>query len=252
MKKTFSEYTNAAETNGADTPTNEQPTNKETKTMNDSTLIEVGSAQFTGVLTGAEKALITDMANAAGKLANTRKKLAESMASNGWTGWIFKKDFIASCDRHEAQRINEAATFIKGSIAKGLFNKDQLKLWLMDSKEANKAGLQTERNKLTSDVNAYFSSFRTMLDNAYFALHPEVMEKIKAGCEKAKAEAGDSLENEKSGLESAPEKMELNAENLLKHINELTLMISASKDSSIVAIRAKLIPAMNAVQSACK
>jgi len=46
--------------------------------------------------------------------------------------------------------------------------------------------------------------------------------------------------------------MELNAENLLKHINELTLMISASKDASIVAVRAKLIPAMNAVQSACK
>jgi hypothetical protein len=220
--------------------------------MTDTTLIEAGSSQFTGVLTGAEKALITDMANAAGKLANTRKKLAETMASNGWTGWTFKKDYIATCHKAEALRINEAAAFIKGSIAKGLLNKDQLKLWLMDSKEANKAGLQTERNKLTSDVNAYFSSFRTMLDNAYFALHPEVMEQIKADCEKAKAEAGDSLENEKSGLESTPEKMELNAANLLKHINELTLAISASKDSSIVAIRAKLIPALNAVQSACK
>jgi hypothetical protein len=209
----------------------------------------VGSPEFTGVLTGTEKALITDMANAAGKLANTRKKLAETMASNGWTGWIFKKDYIATCHKAEALRLNEAATFIKGSIAKGLLNKDQLKLWLMDSKEANKAGLQNERNKLTSDVNAYFSSFRTMLDNAYFALHPEVMEKLKADSEKAKAEAGDSLEDEKSGLESAPEKMELNAENLLKHINELTLMISASKDASIVAVRAKLIPAMNAIQS---
>jgi predicted amidohydrolase YtcJ len=217
--------------------------------MTDVTLIEVGSPEFTGVLTGTEKALITDMANAAGKLANTRKKLAETMASNGWTGWIFKKDYIATCHKAEALRLNEAATFIKGSIAKGLLNKDQLKLWLMDSKEANKAGLQNERNKLTSDVNAYFSSFRTMLDNAYFALHPEVMEKLKADSEKAKAEAGDSLEDEKSGLESAPEKMELNAENLLKHINELTLMISASKDASIVAVRAKLIPAMNAIQS---
>lgn len=218
--------------------------------MTDTTLIEVGSSQFTGVLTGAEKALITDMANAAGKLANTRKKLAESMASNGWTGWIFKKDFIASCDRHEAQRINEAATFIKGSIAKGLLNKDQLKLWLMDSKEANKAGKQTERNKLTSDVNAYFSSFRTMLDNAYFALHPEVMERIKADSEKAKAE---SLENESSELpESAPTAKTLTLETLGKLVIDLTLEVSASKNQAITNRRAELIKALNALEVACK
>jgi hypothetical protein len=89
-----------------------------------------------------------------------------------------------------------------------------------------------------------------MLDNAYFALHPEVMEKINADVKAAQEKAGDNLENEKSGLESVPEKMALNAENLLKHVNELTLAISASKDASIVAIRAKLIPALNAVQSA--
>ena len=218
--------------------------------MNNATLIEVGSSQFTGILTGEEKALVTDMATQAGKLANTRKRLAETMASNGWTGWLFKKDYIETCDKAEAARLNEAATFIKGSIAKGLLSKDELALWKMDSKAANKAGLQKERNKLTSDINSYFSSFRTMLDNAYFALHPEVMERLNSEAEKAKAEAGDSLENEKSGLESVPEKMALNAENLLKHINELTLAISASKDASIVAIRAKLIPALNAVQSA--
>jgi predicted amidohydrolase YtcJ len=106
--------------------------------MTDTTLIEVGSAQFTGVLTGTEKALITDMANAAGKLANTRKKLAETMASNGWTGWIFKKDFIATCHKAEALRINEAATFIKGSIAKGLLNKDQKTL--VDGQQRGKQG----------------------------------------------------------------------------------------------------------------
>lgn len=217
--------------------------------MNKSTLIEVGSAQFTGILTGEEKALVTDMATQAGKLANTRKKLAETMASNGWTGWLFKKDYIEVCDKIQAAQLNEAATFIKGSIAKGLLSKDELALWKMDSKAANKAGLQKERNKLTSDINSYFSSFRTMLDNAYFALHPEVMEKINADVKAAQEKAGDSLESEKSGLESAPEKVTLNAENLLKHINELTLAISASKDSSIVAIRARLIPALNAVQS---
>jgi hypothetical protein len=221
--------------------------------MTDTTLIEAGSSQFTGVLTGAEKALITDMANAAGKLANTRKKLAESMASNGWTGWIFKKDFIASCDRHEAQRINEAAAFIKGSIAKGLLNKDQLKLWLMDSKEANKAGKQTERNKLTSDVNAYFSSFRTMLDNAYYALHPDVMEKIKADSEKAKAEAGDSLENESSELpESAPSAKILTLEILKKLVIDITLEVSASKNPDIAERRIELVAALNHLEAVCK
>jgi hypothetical protein len=218
--------------------------------MTDVTLIEVGSSQFTGVLTGAEKALITDMANAAGKLANTRKKLAETMASNGWTGWIFKKDYIAVCHKAEALRISEAATFIKGSIAKGLLNKDQLKLWLMDSKEANKAGLQTERNKLTSDVNAYFSSFRTMLDNAYFALHPEVMEKLKADSEKAKAE---SLESEESGLpESAPSAKVLTLEILKKLVIDITLEVSASKNPDIAERRIELIAALNHLEAVCK
>ncbi len=222
----------------------------EANNMTDVTLIEVGSAQFTGVLTGTEKALITDMANAAGKLANTRKKLAETMASNGWTGWIFKKDYIATCHKAEAQRLNEAATFIKGSIAKGLLNKDQLKLWLMDSKEANKAGLQTERNKLTSDVNAYFSSFRTMLDNAYFALHPEVMEKITADCEKAKAE---SLESEESGLpETSPSAKVLTLEVLKKLVIDITLEVSASKNPDIAERRVELIAALNHLESVCK
>jgi hypothetical protein len=245
MKKTFSEYASSVLVNGADTTTN-QP---EGKNMTDTTLIEVGSANFTGVLTGEQKALIETMANTAGKLANTRKKLAESMASNGWTGWLFKKDYISACGKEEATRITEAATFIKGSIARGLLSKAELKLWLMDSKEANKAGLQKDRNKLTSDVNSYFSSFRTMLDNAYYALHPEAMEQLKAECEKVKSE---SLENEKSELpEAAPSAKVLTLELLNKFVNDLTLEVSASKDASIVSQRVRLIPALNALQDIC-
>jgi hypothetical protein len=120
----------------------------------------------------------------------------------------------------------------------------------MDSKEANKAGLQTERNKLTSDVNAYFSSFRTMLDNAYFALHPEVMEKITADCEKAKAE---SLESEESGLpESAPSAKTLTLEVLKKLVIDITLEVSASKNQAIAERRVELIKALNALEAACK
>jgi hypothetical protein len=89
-----------------------------------------------------------------------------------------------------------------------------------------------------------------MVETHWALLNPDAAAAEKAELESESEKSGDDLENEKSGLESAPEKMELNAANLLKHINELTLMISASKDSSIVAIRAKLIPALNAVQSA--
>ena len=214
-------------------------------------LIEVGSALFTGVLTSVEKALVTDMATQAGKLANTRRKLAETMASNGWTGWLFKKDYIATCDKDEAGRLNEAATFIKGSIAKGLLSKDELSLWLMDSKAANKAGLQVERNKITSDINSYFSSFRTMLDNAYFALHPEVMEKINADVKAVQEKAGDDLVDEKSGLESAPNAKTLTLETLHRFVIDLTLEISASNDKQISIKRPMLIHALNMLEAAC-
>lgn len=138
---------------------------------------------------------------------------------------------------------------IQALVAKGLLDPAKFALWAMDSKLAASKGLQTDRNKITSTVSSYVSSFRGKVETEWRVKNPEA---AKAEADAKKNEVDDDLENEKSGLESAPEKMELNAENLLKHINELTLMISASKDASIVAVRAKLIPAMNAVQSACK
>jgi hypothetical protein len=230
MKKTFSEYTNAAETNGADTPTNEQPT-KETNIM-----FTITSEVAKLIQSGASKE----------KAARAAKRQAiDLIVAQGGRGHHFTKDAVK-----DGLIAKETLQGIQGLIAKGLLEPADFALWAMDSKLAASKGLQKERNEFTSDVNSYLTSFRNMIETAWKKAYPEAAA-LEADAKKAD-EDEDDLENEKSGLESAPEKMELNAANLLKHINELTLAISASKDASIVAIRAKLIPALNAVQSACK
>ena len=174
-----------------------------------------------------------------------KRKAIDLIVAQGGRGFHFTKDAVK-----DGLIAKETLQGIQGLIAKGLLEPAEFALWAMDSKEANKQGKQAERNKLTSDVSAYLASFRKMVETQWALLNPDAAAAEKAELESEKS--GDDLENEKSGLESAPEKMELSAANLLKHINELTLMLSASKDASIVAIRAKLIPALNAVQSACK
>jgi hypothetical protein len=176
-----------------------------------------------------------------------KRKAIDLIVAQGGRGHHFTKDAVK-----DGLIAKETLQGIQGLIAKGLLESADFALWSMDSKLAASKGLQKERNEFTSDVNSYLTSFRNMIETAWKKAYPEAA-KAEADAKKAdKDEDEDDLENEKSGLESAPEKMELNAENLLKHINELTLMISASKDASIVAVRAKLIPALNAVQSACK
>jgi hypothetical protein len=178
------------------------------------------------------------------KAARAAKRQAiDLIVAQGGRGHHFTKDAVK-----DGLITKETLQGVQILIAKGLLNASEFSLWAMDSKEASKQGKQDERNKLTSDVSAYLASFRKMVETQWALLNPDAA-KAEADAKKAD-EDEDDLENEKSGLESAPEKMELNAANLLKHINELTLAISASRDSSIVAIRAKLIPALNAVQSA--
>jgi hypothetical protein len=182
------------------------------------------------------------------KAARAAKRQAiDLIVAQGGRGHHFTKDAVKN-----GLVAKETLQGVQGLIAKGLFSASEFSLWAMDSKEASKQGKQDERNKLTSDVSAYLASFRKMVETQWALLNPDAAAAEKAELESESEKSGDDLENEKSGLESEPEKMELNAANLLKHINELTLAISASKDSSIVAIRAKLIPALNAVQSACK
>jgi len=156
---------------------------------NSTTLILAQSAEFTGILTGEEKTLLVTMGNAAGKYENTRKALAGLMAAHGWTGWVFDKEYLKLCSKEEEARLREAAATIKTSLAKGMYDKAHFALWVMDAKEANKAGKQTERNRLTSKVNTYFNYFRKMLDDEYLELHPEEMERIRAEGKEEKEKA---------------------------------------------------------------
>lgn len=187
--------------------------------------------------------LIQSGASKTASAFKAKRQAAEAIAAANGRGYHFTKDAVK-----DGLVSKETLQGVQGLIAKGLFGANEFSLWAMDSKSAAAKGLQAERNALTSEVNAYLASFRKMVESAWVKLNPDL-----AAAEKAEAEAaesGDDLANEKSGLESVPEKMALNAENLLKFINALTLDVSASKDASIVSIRAKLIPALNAVQSA--
>lgn len=186
--------------------------------------------------------LIQSGASKAASATKVKRQAAEAIAAIGGRGQHFTKEGVK-----DGLISKETLQGIQALIAKGLLSAAEFNLWAMDSKAAAAKGLQSERNALTSEVNSYLASFRKMVESAWVKLNPEAAASEEKAKEKADSE---SLENEKSGLESMPEKMALNAENLLKFINALTLDVSASKDSSIVAVRAKLIPALNAVQSA--
>ena len=67
----------------------------------------------------------------------------------------------------------ETLVGIQGSIAAGLLSKTEFALWAGGSKAAAAAGLQAERNALTSNVNKYLSHFRGMIETAWAALNPE-------------------------------------------------------------------------------
>ena len=189
--------------------------------------------------------LIQSGATKAASASKAKRQAAEAIVASGGRGFHFTKDAVK-----DGIISKETLTGVQAMIAKGLFGANEFALWAMDSKAAAAKGLQSERNALTSEVNSYLASFRKIIETTFADLYPEAAAAEKAELESESEESGDDLADEKSGLESAPEKMELNAANLLKFINALTLDVSASKDASIVAIRAKLIPALNAVQSA--
>lgn len=186
--------------------------------------------------------LIQSGATKTASASKAKRQASEAIVASGGRGFHFTKDAVK-----DGLVSKDTLIGVQAMIAKGLFNANEFALWATGSKAAAEKGLQTERNALTSEVNSYLASFRKIIETTFADLYPE-----EAAAEKAESEAdeADNLADEKSGLESVPEKMALNAENLLKFINALTLDVSASKDASIVSIRARLIPALNAVQSA--
>jgi hypothetical protein len=228
MKKTFSEYTNAAETNGADTPTNEQPTNQGANNM------------FT--ITSEVSKLITTSATKAKDAKDAEKKAVELIVAQGGRGYHFSAQGVK-----DKLITKETFRIIQGLVAKGLLSPAEFNLWAMDSKSAAAKGLQNDRNDLTSLVSSYVSSFRGKIETEWRTKNPELA-KAEADAKKSESE----LSEEKSELpEAAPSAKVLTLELLHKFINDLTLEVSASKDAGIVSQRVKLIPALNALQDIC-
>ena len=179
------------------------------------------------------------------KAARAAKRQAiDLIVAQGGRGHHFTKDAVK-----DGLVTKETLQGVQILIAKGLLNAAEFALWAMDSKEANKQGKQAERNKLTSDVNAYLASFRKMVETQWALLNPDA---AKAEADAKKTEA-DELESEESDLpESAPSAKVLTLEVLTKFVIDLTLEVSASNNQAITNRRAELIKALNALEAVCK
>jgi hypothetical protein len=116
----------------------------------------------------------------------SKKKAAEALAAEGARGAMFTKDGVKA-----GQISKETFAGLQGLIASGLLTKAEFALWATDSKVANKAGKQTERNALTSEVNSYLASFRKMIETAWRTLNPEL---AKAEDDEGKADEADEAE----------------------------------------------------------
>jgi hypothetical protein len=176
-----------------------------------------------------------------------KRKAIDLIVAQGGRGFHFTKDAVK-----DGLIAKETLQGIQGLIAKGLLESADFALWSMDSKLAASKGLQKERNEFTSDVNSYLTSFRNMIETAWKKAYPEEAA-AEADAKKAdEDEDEDDLENEKSGLESAPSAKTLTLETLQKFVIDLTLEVSASKNQAITNRRAELITALNLLEAACK
>jgi len=144
----------------------------------------------TFIITADMAELIREGAAKERSAKGAKKKAAEAIASEGGRGHMFTKDGV------KAGLISkETFAGLQGLIASGLLTKPEFALWATDPKVANKAGKQTERNKLTSEVNTYLAGFRGMIETAWAKLNPDL----------AKAEAdADAPKEEKAEKETAP------------------------------------------------
>jgi hypothetical protein len=132
------------------------------------------------IITSEMATLVREGAAKERNATGSKKKAAEAIAQAGGRGAMFTKDGVKS-----GLISAETLVGIQGSIAAGLLSKTEFTLWASGSKAAAAAGLQTERNTLTSNVNKYLASFRAMIETAWAALNPE------AAALEAEADEGD-------------------------------------------------------------
>jgi hypothetical protein len=145
----------------------------------------------TFIITSDMAELIREGAAKERSAKGARKKAAEAIAAEGGRGHMFTKDGVKS-----GLITKETFAGLQGLIASGLLTKPEFALWAMDSKAANKAGKQTERNKLTSEVNTYLAGFRGMIETAWAKLNPDLA--------KAEADADAPKEEKEEKEEKAP------------------------------------------------
>ena len=138
------------------------------------------------IITSEMATLVREGAAKERTATGSKKKAAEAIAQAGGRGEMFTKAGVT------AGLISaETLAGIQGSIAAGLLSKTEFTLWAAGSKAAAAAGLQTERNTLTSNVNKYLASFRAMIETAWAALNPEA-----AALEAEEAEEAEEGETE--------------------------------------------------------
>jgi hypothetical protein len=179
------------------------------------------------------------------KAARVAKRQAiDLIVAQGGRGHHFTKDAVKS-------GLIAADMFqgLQALIAKGLLESADFALWAMDSKLAASKGLQAERNKITSDVNSYLTSFRNMIETAWKKANPEA---AKLEADAKKTDTDDELAEEKSGLDVVPDAKTLTLETLSKLVIDLTLEVSASNNQAIANRRAELIKALNQLEAVCK
>jgi hypothetical protein len=177
------------------------------------------------VITSDMATLVREGAAKERSATGAKKKAAEAIAAEGGRGAMFTKDGVKS-----GLITKETFAGLQGLIASGLLTKPEFALWATDSKVANKAGKQVERNKLTSEVNTYLAGFRGMVETAWRALNPDL---AKAEADEGKAESeGDEGKEEKAPTMAGDVRAQLkalilevagmdceNREAILEHLN---------------------------------
>jgi hypothetical protein len=154
---------------------------------NGATKMENSTVQ-TFIISNEMATLIREGAAKERNATGAKKKAAEAIAEAGGRGAMFTKDGVK-----DGLISAETLAGIQGAIAAGLLSKAEFTLWAGGSKAAAAAGLQTERNALTSNVNKYLSHFRGMIETAWANLNPEAAAlEAEAEAEEAEAEEAEA------------------------------------------------------------
>ena len=176
------------------------------------------------IITSDMATLVREGAAKERSATGAKKKAAEAIAAEGGRGEMFTKAGVTA-----GLISKETFAGLQGLIASGLLTKAEFTLWATDSKVANKAGKQVERNKLTSEVNTYLAGFRGMIETAWRALNPEAA----------------ALEAEKAEAEAEAEAAPVTGAELRRRLLDLIADVAASN----VANRESILECLNSAEA---